>query len=99
MANSLIKKRDPITQLNIVGVKDDFERALQKAINKKGGGAFASCHEIYGALAEEMKELLDEIHHGDVSSASEELLDIAVIALWGAASINQKIGKYEKFGK
>lgn len=65
---------------------------------KKGEGSFASPHEIYSVLTEEMNELLDEItrtHPGEILDSRswkicKELAQIAVAAIFGIASIKAK---------
>lgn len=61
--------------------------ALRDKVNyrlkQKGDGSYASTHEIYGILAEEVKEVLDELQANDNSLFAKELLDVAVAALWG----------------
>ena len=64
------------------------KKNLEHQIEKKGDGAFASNHEIYGALAEEMMEYLEAIHGKTMNiEKMKELSDIAVGAIFGIASL------------
>ena len=63
-----------------------FERIEKKTL-KHGGHAYASTHEIYGIVAEEFKELMDELHSNDTDEFESELIDVAVGAVWGLASM------------
>ncbi len=96
MSVSLIKERDPVIQLNIAETKNELENHLIISLDRKGGGSFTSIHEIYGSLSAKMHEILSVVADKDLEAVSEELLDLACVAFWGAASINQKIGKYGK---
>lgn len=61
---------------------------LEYRLNQKGRGSFASSHEILGILIEEMTEFTEEVHKNSSSDELvKELLDIAVAAVWGIASI------------
>jgi len=44
-------------------------------------GDFASTHEGYGVLCEEMKELLDAIHQNDRRQVEREAIQVAAVAL------------------
>lgn len=70
---------------------DDSLRKLRKAIIKrlgeKGYGSFASTHEIYGVLAEEVGELEDELKANNVDKFADELMDVAVTVVFGHACI------------
>ncbi|NJO90397.1 MAG: hypothetical protein HC831_16680 [Chloroflexia bacterium] len=68
-----------------------MEKALERATEKKRRRIFCFSHEILGALSEEMLEFQEEVHHKDMEAVRAELLDIAVVAFWGVASLNQKI--------
>lgn len=64
-----------------------IEDKIQFRINQKGGYSYASPHEIYGILAEEVKEVLDELQANDNPEMAKELLDVAIAAIWGYISI------------
>ena len=50
---------------------------------------FVDKHQIYGIVAEELKELMDALHGNDIDGMKRELKDIAVAAIWGIASIEE----------
>ena len=60
---------------------------LMKRLAQKGRFAYASSHETYGIIAEECAEFLDEVRANDVGNQQKELIDIAVGAIWGLASL------------
>lgn len=43
-------------------------------------GKFASTHEAYGVLAEEMAELLDSIRENQLDSVKDEAIQVAAVA-------------------
>lgn len=59
---------------------------LKKKSEKRGDDAYASRHETYGLLAEEVHELLDALHKNEGDNFKEELLDIATVCILGVAS-------------
>ena len=57
-------------------------------LREKHRGAYAGNHETYGILAEEFnKELLDALHAKNNEKFFDELIDIAVGAILGMASM------------
>jgi len=56
-------------------------------LSKKGFGAFASSHEILGVITEEYKEYTEAFSE-NVDAIISELYDIAVVAVFGVASLN-----------
>ena len=61
---------------------------LYMRLEQKGYGAHASSHEILGIITEEYHEFLETVHlNADDMEKVEELLDIAVAAVFGAVSI------------
>lgn len=63
---------------------------LQKRLKQHGHAPLASIHEILGIMDEEHYELLMAVHQNDNDQVVEELVDIAVGALFGIASLKQK---------
>lgn len=61
---------------------------LAKRLNEKGMGAFVSRHEILGVLVEEMSELTETVQCGTTNDVGDELLDVAVGAVFGFVCIN-----------
>ena len=61
---------------------------LEGRLRQKGKGTFASTHEIYGVIAEEFDELGDELRNNNSEAFKNELMDIAVGAIFGVACID-----------
>ena len=83
-------ERVQISRQHVLDAVTETRRALDDRLDEKGYGSFASRHEIQGILAEEMKEILDEIHSqedADHGHLAEELKDLAVGAIFGLACI------------
>lgn len=66
---------------------------ISKRLQMKGYGIMISQHEILGIIAEEYKEYVDEVQANRHDNQYKELLDIAVGAIIGMASI--KSGKMD----
>lgn len=71
---------------------EQFEDAIQKlrerivkARVKHGPLPFKSMHEVYGKLHEELHECTIEVHKVDKERSFDELLDVAIVAIWGLA--------------
>lgn len=75
-----------ITDGNIKIVCRDLEGRVNLAMLKHGDAPFASPHEAYGVLAEEMAELLEAIKSNDVMAIERECIDVAVAAIFACAS-------------
>lgn len=74
---------------------NEFVRNLRKRIKKKGSLAFSSEHEALGKLHEELMEFQMAVHgRQGADFKTMELFDIAIAAIWGAASY--KAGMKEK---
>ena len=64
---------------------------LQYRLKERGYGSFASKHEILGIIEEELKEYKDAVHANTHPSVLiDELIDIAVAALFSIACINSE---------
>ncbi|HUX80368.1 MAG TPA: MazG nucleotide pyrophosphohydrolase domain-containing protein [Alphaproteobacteria bacterium] len=61
--------------------------ALTIQLGRKGYGGFASTHEMFGKLMEEVNELSEALHDNDQEQFIAELKDIIVAALFSLASI------------
>ena len=61
--------------------------ALLKRVHKHGPGAYAGPHETLGILQEEFWELQEAVKRNDAGDVWGELLDIAVGAVFGMASL------------
>lgn len=61
---------------------------MEKRLKKKGRGAFASNHEIFGRAQQELHEYEDAVHLRMTDAEKiDELSDVAVACIWGIASI------------
>lgn len=63
------------------------EEKITMRLIQKHRGSYIGNHETYGILAEEFKELLDALQANDNESFYCELIDVAVGAILGMASI------------
>lgn len=68
-------------------VHKDLKDMIEYRIKEKGWAGYASIHEGYGIIAEEMHELLVEIQLDSIDTCADEAMDIAVGALWLYATI------------
>ena len=75
----------PTQFANALSAIDDM---LQFRIIQKGYGLGCSIHEVAGLVEEERREMWDEVHKENVTSFRDELIDIAVAAIYGVASID-----------
>jgi len=64
-----------------------FKEELKRRLDEKGYGTFASRHEIYGVLMEEVLEFEEAARSSSSEELVSELYDIAVAAIFGAACI------------
>lgn len=80
-------ERDRITQEGWDRAVSEVRSELERRIAEKGSGAFASLHEAWGVIDEEVTEFKDEVQANDTLKARAELLDIAVAAIVGIASL------------
>lgn len=75
-------------------------RKIEKVIADKGDGAFVTTHEAVGSLKEEFeKELMDAVHANNLDAFYLECIDVAVSAVWAAASMiaHKNAGRLEEF--
>ena len=81
-------KRQQLKDTDLEKAMVEVGAMLLSRAKQKGMGTMASNHEILGILDEELTEYRDAIHDklGDEEKVSE-LIDIAVGALFGIASI------------
>ena len=78
--------RDRIREEELDRATADVAKWIAKRLQEKGWGAFAGPHETYGIIAEEFKELLDELQANNPLAFRKELIDIAVACILGMAS-------------
>ena len=81
---------DQINNTNLV-----LMRKLKDRLNEKGCGSFVSRHEILGVLTEEYDEVIKAVHSGTLFEIENELLDVAVGCLFGAACIRAGLDTLE----
>lgn len=82
-------QRPKITDENIQkSIKETID-AFNRKLEKKGKGALVSPIEILGKLTEEYFEVEEEVHKERLNDLKNELTDVAVVCLWGIASIEQ----------
>ena len=83
----------PEVEQDIVQITlDRLNDKLTHRLHHKGRAAWISTHEIKGIVDEEMDELKDACHRNDILDFEEELLDVAVAAVFGLASLYKLTG-------
>jgi NTP pyrophosphatase (non-canonical NTP hydrolase) len=85
-------QRPQITDKEVENAVRIFRNKLEKARLEKGNDSWASTHEIFGLLTEEVREVEDEVRTGNKVAMVDELLDVAVIAVFGVACLTSKEG-------
>ena len=78
--------RDIIKNTTVDKVIELVLKKLQKKMTKKGMGGFVSSHEGYGVVMDEFVELGEAVHDNDIDGVINEIVDIAVAAIWSIAS-------------
>jgi hypothetical protein len=86
MNNGRVTVSEPNINYAVLLVKQGLENRLKQY----GYDSFASIHEILGVMDEEHYELLVAVHQNDNEQVISELVDIAVGALFGIATLKQK---------
>ncbi|MFA5021294.1 MAG: hypothetical protein WC517_04525 [Patescibacteria group bacterium] len=78
-------------------VPEDIDSAMRlvhewtvKRLDQKGWGRFVSPHEILGIITNEYHELDEAVHKKDALEFRHELIDLAVAALLGIATIDME---------
>ena len=82
--------RSQIKDEQLAEIVVSVSAAILTKIERKGRGVWVSPHEILGIITEEVKEFTDAVHHNNEEEQLAELLDIAVSAIFGIASIKLK---------
>jgi NTP pyrophosphatase (non-canonical NTP hydrolase) len=80
-------ERTQITEEQIDLAMQLLKEKLKFRLRQKGYGTFASTHEIAGVVDEEYRELKEAVHYNDLNNFKEELLDVAVGAVFGVACV------------
>lgn len=65
----------------------DIRAKLEQRLQQHGPGSYIGPHEGLGILTEEYDELIDAVRSNDRAQVEKELIDIAVGALFGVASL------------
>lgn len=84
-----MNERVQVDQKLIDEVVEHMAAKLLNRLAQKGRGSIISAHETLGILEEEFYELKMAVHGKVQSDVIEELLDIAVGAVFGIASLMQ----------
>jgi len=66
-----------------------LQEQLDESMVKHGSGTFVSAHESLGVLTEEFHELVEAVRANDAEAVLHELGDIALVAVFAMASIEQ----------
>lgn len=82
-------KRDFINKLEIEKELNNIKNYLYEILEKKGYGAYASPHEILGSITEEYLELCYAIKVDDKNNTRDELIDIAVVCIFGCVCLKK----------
>jgi NTP pyrophosphatase (non-canonical NTP hydrolase) len=82
--------RPEVSDQILLAALDAMTVRVGQKIEKHGRGAYISNHETLGIVAEEYHELIDAVHQNDPVDVANELMDIAVAALFGVASMMEK---------
>lgn len=82
--------RQEITQEQVNEGLTDFRKKMTIRLEQKGMGTLASSHEILGIINEEVYEMEMAVHKNDLEGLQEELLDIAVGAIFGYICLKNK---------
>ncbi len=83
------KRRHVASRETIDQAIAELKTAYDRVLAQKGLAIFASGHEVHGLIKEELDEFFDEVKkNGSTERKVAELLDIAVVALHGVASLH-----------
>ena len=86
--NFIESHRNKLTDKEITKSVKLVKEKIEMRLLQKHRGSYIGNHETYGILAEENKELLDALQANDNEWFFRELIDVAVGAILGMASIN-----------
>jgi NTP pyrophosphatase (non-canonical NTP hydrolase) len=82
-----VKERIEVQDAEIAAAFAILGKELQKRLGKHGKLSFIGPHEILGIIEEEMHELREAVRSNKNASVLSELMDVAVGALFGVASL------------
>ena len=80
-------QRDEITDMKVALTLKAVEEQLVRKFAHHGRVACASLHEAFGVMYEELDEAAEEMRVNDKEKFKKEAIDIAVAAIWAAASL------------
>ena len=87
MSQAKFGTRGVMLDTEIVEEIDRLRAGLACTLVKYGNHSAASKHEILGLMQEEVAELTEAVHSGSSLDIINELLDVAIVAIYGAASL------------
>lgn len=90
--------RQDTTIADAMDMVDTLKGAMLDRLNRHGYGLAAGPHEVFGILAEEMAELTDEMRANDHRKFQNELVDIAIAAVFGMLTMQQYRRHNEEHG-
>ncbi|HHX95091.1 MAG TPA: hypothetical protein GX691_04620 [Clostridia bacterium] len=82
--------RQQITEEQVKAAVEKVIEKLYYRLEQKGFGTFSSRHEILGVMTEEYNELVEAVHTNNHQEMREELLDLAVGAIFSVACLDQR---------
>lgn len=84
-------ERDQATDYEIEKALEFLHAGLKKRMNKHGRGKFVSRAEALGILCEEYKETIDAMQGNVKEEFIDEMVDVAVTAIWAIVSLRKDI--------
>ena len=90
--------RPQIEQVAVDNAVKETATQLDRRMVQYGAGTYASKHELYGILMEEVRELEAAVHadKDGIEPVAQELIDIAVVCLFGVACIRAGLVKNKR---
>lgn len=85
-----MRARVEVLESEIAGAFATLGEALKSRLIKHGKYGFIGPHEVLGTIEEEMHELREAVRSNKPNEVIGELLDVAVGALFGVASMMAK---------
>ena len=83
-------ERSEISDKVLLNTIEALTVKIGQRIEQHGRGAYVSHHEMLGIVTEEYKELIDAVQSNDPVDVGNELMDVAVSAIYSIASMFQK---------
>lgn len=80
-------ERLDVTDAQLLQAIEVLTRNVGKRMEQHGRGSFVSAHESLGVITEEYQELVTAVKSNDPMDIAQELMDVAVGAIFGAASM------------